>query len=220
MTDLKQAHWDTDVPVPLKWMRQFRYFASLFEKISALQGDVVECGVGKGNTFLMLCYLAGASSIQRTVRGFDSFAGFPQPSVHDVSYRNPRAGEWCVPETLVRERLKTAGVHDAYPQLQVCITPGFLGETLPKEAHAPYEIAFLHLDVDIYDSYRDGLQYLFPKVVPGGIVAFDEYREFSPKRPTEEKWPGCTKAVDEYLAPLGYTPVYHPETRKYFVMKR
>ena len=53
-------------------------------------------------------------------------------------------------------------------------------------------IALLHLDVDLYKSYKDCLDYLYPLVAKGGIVAFDEYQSTS-------KYSGCKKAVDEFL---------------------
>lgn len=207
--------WETPHPVKVGWMRQFRYFARLFDRIATVAGDVVECGVGMGTTFVMLAYLAGSD--RRRLRGFDSFAGFPEPTEHDRSWRNPQAGEWKVNPEDIWNRLRESGIPDEFPDLSITISPGLLAEMLPKEP--PYEIAFLHLDVDLYASYRDGLQYLFPRVVPGGIVLFDEYREYSSQHPNEEKWPGATKAIDEYLKPLGYTLNYYPETRKYFVVK-
>ena len=207
--------WTTPQAVKIGWMRQFRYFVRMFDRIATVAGDAVECGVGMGTTFAMLAYLAGSD--QRRLRGFDSFAGFPEPTDHDDSWRSPKAGEWKVDAESAWALLRASGVQEAFPDLAITITPGFLSETLPKEP--PYDIAFLHLDVDIYTSYRDALQYLFPRVASGGIVLFDEYREYSPQRPNEEKWPGATKAIDEYLKPLGYTVNYYAETKKYWVVK-
>jgi hypothetical protein len=214
------TQWDNSSVVHVGWMKQFRYMTRVFEMIKDVPGDVVECGIGEGNTFAMLAYLSGSENPKepRMLRGFDSFEGFPEPDASDKSWRDPKKGEWKVPIDLVNERLERSNILKTYPSLKTKITPGFLGDTLPKEGG--YQIAFLHLDVDIYPSYRDGLKYLFPLVAKGGVVLFDEYMEFSSKNPTEEKWPGATKAIDEYLKPLGYEMQYYAETKKYYVIKK
>ena len=53
------------------------------------------------------------------------------------------------------------------------------------------KIALLHLDVDLYQSYKDCLTHLFPKVASGGVILFDE-RE-------SETYPGGKKAIDEFM---------------------
>ena len=192
--------WQTSAPVKVGWMRQFRYFVRMFERISNVAGDVVECGVGVGTSFAMLAYLSGSE--RRRLRGFDSFAGFPQPTEYDRSWRDPKAGEWKVDSQIVRHLLEEVGISKQFPELQITIRPGFLSETLPREPD--YDIAFLHLDVNVYPSYRDALKYLFPRVVPGGVVLFDEYKEYSAQKPDEEKWPGATRANrSSILARLG-----------------
>ena len=214
------TQWKQSNAVQVGWMRQFRYLCRMYDLIADVPGDIVECGIGEGTTFAMLAYLAGSDTTPRVLRGFDSFQGFPEPAPIDDSWRKPQKGEWAIEEAAVRTLLETASIPEKFPGLSINITPGFLNDTLPKEVVKGYQIAFLHLDVDIYPSYRDGLENLFPLVAPGGVVLFDEYKEFSSKNPKNEKWPGATKAIDEYLLPLGYEPQYYPETKKYFVIKR
>src|SRR6266487_648209 len=88
--------WATTQPVPVGWMRQFRYFTRLYDRIHGLAGDVVECGLGEGNTFAMLAYLIGTEERQqpRTLWGFDSFEGWPEPDACDASPRKAQKGEW------------------------------------------------------------------------------------------------------------------------------
>ena len=210
------TQWETPHAVPVRWMRQFRYFVRMFDRIVNVSGDIVECGVGTGATFAMLAYLAGHSA--RRLRGFDSFQGWPEPTEHDRSWRNPKAGEWRMPEFVARNLLQESNIPKEFPALEIVIVPGFLGETLSKEP--PYQISFLHLDVDLYSSYRDALVHLFPRVSAGGVVLFDEYREYARTKPDEEKWPGATKAIDEYIGPLGYHLHCDPEAQKYFLVKR
>ncbi|MCP4376893.1 MAG: hypothetical protein GY794_12035, partial [bacterium] len=53
-------------------------------------------------------------------------------------------------------------------------------------------IAVLFLDCDLYQSYIDCLEALYDKVVPGGVVVFDEYYSL--------KYPGACWAVAEFFA--------------------
>jgi hypothetical protein len=200
-------------------MRQFRYMAGLFDRIKEIPGDVVECGLGEGHTFAMLAYLVGSERTQpaRILWGFDSFEGWPEPTDYDRSPREPKRGEWYVSQDQVKQRLEGSLVNTEFPDLEIRIVPGFFGETLA--AFPDRAIAFLHLDCDLYTSYRDGLIHLFPKVSPGGGVLFDEYQEFPQEYVGVEKWPGATKAINDYLAGSGLPLQYHEETKKYYVIK-
>lgn len=220
----RPTHWHTEAPVPVGWMRQFEYFLESFARIKNVPGDLVECGLGEGNTFAMMAYLIGSNSQEnnRTLWGFDSFQGWPEPSLFDASPRQPQAGEWKISDEMVKQRFAESGIYKNFPNLKIKLVPGFLRDTLPNFSSERL-IAFLHLDVDLYEGYRDALRYLFPLVATGGIVAFDEYKEF-PNRPEYgngkiEKWPGCSKAVDDFFRGRPEQIQYSSKTRKYFVIK-
>ena len=53
------------------------------------------------------------------------------------------------------------------------------------------EINILHIDCDLYQSYKDCLDKLYTKVVSGGCIIFDEYYSL--------KYPGPRIAVDEFF---------------------
>jgi O-methyltransferase len=214
------TQWATLSPVTVGWMRQFRYFSRLYDKIRNVPGDVVECGLGEGGSFAMLAYLVGSenSPPSRMLWGYDSFAGWPEPSSYDESPCQPKKGQWAVPEQHMRKWLDGSMINKEFPELQLYIIPGFFEETLPAFPDRP--IAFLHIDADLYSSYHDALTYLFPKVTHGGIVLFDEYKEFPPDYNGVEKWPGATKAIDDYFASLSYRLQHYEETKKYYVIKQ
>ncbi len=227
------TQWATPVPPKVGWMRQFRYFIKRYESIRYVAGDVVECGLGEGNTFLMLAYLVGSEwpdsqirALPRVLWGFDSFEGWPDPTKDDQSPRNPQKGEWRVSQEMILERLAASSIPQEFPDVMIRIVPGFFASTLQDFPERP--IAFLHIDCDLYTGYRDVLTALFPKVAKGGVVLFDEYKEFPPLPEYDygriEKWPGATKAIDEYFADSPYAIrsylINHwPGSRKYFVIK-
>lgn len=220
------TQWHTENVVPVGWMKQFEYFISLAQCVRDVPGAFVECGLGEGNTFTMLAFLIGNNgwASTRKLWGYDSFEGWPEPTAYDDSPRKPKKGEWKVHEEMVKRVLDNSGILDEFPDLNINIVKGFVGDTLP-DYPKDEPIAFLHIDLDLYPGYRDALDNLFPLVSPNGIIALDEYKEYhnTPEYGfgTIEKWPGCTWAVNEYLATNGRLekPVYHPQTRKYFIQK-
>jgi hypothetical protein len=159
------------------------YLKELYDQIASIEGDIVECGVGYGDSLFAFSVLAAREGKGRRVWGFDSFEGFPETSIEDQSPRNPQKGQWgdATLEKLQNriEIIKPGNIE---------IRKGFFEDTLPAYSG---KIALLHIDADIYQSYKTALNCLFDKVEPRGIVAFDEYGI--------DIWPGATKAVDEFL---------------------
>lgn len=194
-----------------KMFKQVLYFHAQYAKINNLSGDIVECGVGYSRTFQVLaCLLRREEHPSRTLYGFDSFEGFPEPHPEDKSSRNPQKGEWKVltPAQLHRILVQLR-LGEEFVDSRIRIVKGFFEDTLPK---AKIEnIALLHLDVDLYQSYKTCLEYLFPKVVSGGMVLFDEY--------DTPNWPGAKKAIDEYFKNTSYRPQKDAESGKYFLIK-
>jgi len=88
------------------------------------------------------------------------------------------------------------------------LVEGDILESIPRyvENNPALKIALLVVDVDIYEPTKAVLEYLYPSVVPGGVVILDDYAV----------WAGATKAVDEYFNgkvkfkkfPFNPTPTY------------
>ena len=194
-----------------KVLPKVRYFDRMYDKIRNVEGDIVECGIGYSRTFQILCLLADEEGKRRGVWGFDSFEGFPEPTAEDKSSRNPKKGEWKV-MTLeqVYKILHIIRIPHEYIEKHIHLVKGYFEDTVPKSAVA--KIALLHLDVDLYASYKVCLEHLFPKVAKGGIVLFDEYGSTA-------SFPGARKAIDEYFKSMPYTISKDEASGKYFVVK-
>jgi Macrocin-O-methyltransferase (TylF) len=69
---------------------------------------------------------------------------------------------------------------------QVVFLKGMFAETFPT---APFtRLALIRLDGDTYESTRDCLVHLYPRLSPGGYCIIDDYHSF----------PDCQQAVSEY----------------------
>ena len=190
------------------------YFWRRFEQIRDVPGDIIECGVGKAKTFQLLALLTYLEGRGRTLWGFDSFAGYPEPTPEDESPRRRRKGEWRVMGAeAVRPLLEAIGLPPEFVRERVRVVPGFFEDTLPSSGAGP--IALLHLDVNLYRSYRICLEELFPHVSPGGAVLFDEYA----REQDLVKCPGAKRAIDEYFAGTPYAIKRDPLYPRYYLLK-
>lgn len=170
-----------------------------------LPGDIVECGVWRGGSMMVVAKVLAARGERRTLHLFDTFEGMTTPSEHDISVagrsaaaelaRITRKGPdaaWCAAgEEDVRQNLASTG----YPLEHVRLVRGKVEDTLPGAA--PDVISLLRLDTDWYESTRHELECLYDRVVSGGVVIIDDYGY----------WQGARKAVDEYLPKLSPRPL-------------
>jgi len=185
------------VRVTPDWFVRLVYFSDLLRRVRGVPGDVAECGVADGTSLAMLTSILRATDDLdgRRVWGFDAWEGLPPASEADLSHERSIAAAGMFGHTSVRrvgEELTAYGWTDAAAGDAITLVPGYFEDTLPSFDRP---LAFLHVDADLYESYRCVLTNLWPHVQPGGVVAFDEYEE-------TEKWPGAKKAVDEFLGSL------------------
>ncbi len=188
---------------------RYLYFLDQLEKVKDIPGDIVECGVSIGHGALLFLLLSEFLGVERTYYGFDSFAGFPDPVEKDETTPITGKGFWASPPDTVLRVLKDGRIPEDTIRDRVRLTKGMFDETLPR-----YEgrIALLHLDCDLYESYRRSLETLYNKVSPGGIIMFDEY--------ADNRWPGARKAIDEFFADKPEKPMAHHKCSwKYYVSK-
>ena len=205
------------VRLDTRWFTHVSYFAELLAKVSTLGGDLVECGVADGVSLSMISSLNRAISPleDRTIWGFDAWAGLPSPTEADLTHEKSIATAGMFGYTSirrVREELMGYGWAEADIDKTIKLIPGYFEQTLPGFQS---DIALLHIDADLYDSYRCALVNLWPKVRTGGIVAFDEYED-------TEKWPGARRAVDEFLGTLapGVATLHEHRCGKWWVSKQ
>jgi hypothetical protein len=170
-------------------LNRFAYFGRIFDRIKTIDGDVVECGVYRGLSLILLAVYVRNEGRHRDLWGFDSFEGFPDVPAWERSQfaREGRFGDTTAGEV---ERAVSFALGDpALTTVRLHLKPGFFDQTLP--AYQGDKIALLHLDCDLYNSYRTALTELYPRVVSGGVVCFDEYHD--------DNYPGATQAIREYL---------------------
>lgn len=141
-------------------------------------GTFIEVGVYHGGTAWHLAKLAESQG--RPLYLFDTFAGMPYAiegldshPVGDFKDTSLEAVQAAIPYAIC--------VKGIFPQ----------GDELPPSP----TIAFAHLDCDQYQSYRDALDYLDTRMIPGGLIWCDDVPCLA----------GAAKALNEYCARTGRT---------------
>jgi hypothetical protein len=120
------------------------------------------------------------------------------PTEKDITHFEPRAAEksydvnkegdvckWAyAPFDEAQRNIFSTG----YPKGKIHFIVGPVEKTLPQKV--PDHISLLRLDTDFYDSTRAEMEYLYPRLSPGGVIIVDDYGH----------WQRARIAVDEYLA--------------------
>jgi len=168
-----------------------RILLDLLDATRRIEGQVAECGVFRGATLLAMALHLERSASSRRVFGFDSFEGFGARIDLDLALggaadRHKRRGGFASTSAgEVWTRAARLGVAD-----RIALEVGWLPESL--DAARDERFSFVHLDCDLYESYRGCLEFFYPRLSKGAIVLLDEY--------DDPPWPGCNRAVDEFLA--------------------
>ena len=150
-------------------------------------GAFAECGVYRGGTALLLAEATAGSG--KPLHLFDTFAGMPAEAADDPGVHSPGHFD---DTSLDRVRNLLA------PHECARLHPGRLPATLAEVAQESFSL--VHLDVDLFATTRDCLEFFHPRLVPGGALVIDDYG-FELYRDT------VRRAVDEFFADRPEVPL-------------
>lgn len=174
-----------------------KYFLrSLLLLADGLPGDTAECGVFHGASSWFICkHFDGSGKVHHC---FDSFEGISEPGSADGDYW--RRGDSRTSEE--RTRATLAG-------FQVELHRGWIPERFGEVADRRF--CFVHVDVLLYEPTRDSVEFFYSRMVPGGVMLFDDYGS--------EMSPGAAKAIDEFVADRP-EPLIESPTQQAFLIRR
>lgn len=163
---------------------------TLLRQALHLDGDVWECGVYKGGTAAMLAAILKDHNSTKHLYLFDTFEGIPETNPNKDLHKR---GDFS--DTSLEAISNYVGF-----EKQRVIRKGFIPDTFRGLEAA--KISFAHVDVDIYQSILDCLNFIWPRLTNGGFIIFDDYGF-----PT---CPGARSAVDEFFADKSSIPLCLP----------
>ncbi len=139
---------------------------TLVGQCARLGGDILEVGVWRGGTGCLMAVRAGLMGSSAKVYLADTFSGVVKAGVMDPSYKGGEHADTSV--DFVLKSMEALGLKNV--DLLVGIFPEDTGKIVEDR-----RFSLCHIDVDVYSSAADVLDWVWPRLLPGGVVVFDDY---------------------------------------------
>lgn len=147
--------------------RCFELWKLIEQSVKLEYGDIIEIGVWRGGTGALIAKQAAACKIPATVYLCDTFTGVVKASDKDSVYNGGEHSD--ASEQMVKDLI--------YKQMNIDNVQIFKGvfpdQTGDKMQNMKFR--FCHIDVDVYQSAKDIVDWIWDKMVKGGIIVYDDY---------------------------------------------
>jgi O-methyltransferase len=138
----------------------------LLPETKGLEGPIVEVGVWRGGSGVLIAKRAELLGIRDRVYLCDTFAGVVKAGKHDSYFRDGEHSD--ASQALVEGLAEKNGLKNV--TVLKGVFPDDTGKSITED-----KIRFCHIDVDVYQSAKDVMGWLWPRLVPGGIIVVDDY---------------------------------------------
>ena len=152
---------------------------------------MAEFGVYQGSSARIMCEAKGDCALHL----FDTFSGMPDLGEQETVFAR---GQFAASLASVR---KTLGGYS-----QVHFHPGVFPESAQDLDSLRFSL--VHLDVDLYASTRAGLEFFYPRMIPGGIVITHDYSILT----------SVARAFSEFMREQGRSIIELPTTQAMVVI--
>jgi len=166
---------------------------SLARAQRGLDGAMAELGVYEGSSARIIC----EAKEDRPIYLFDTFAGLPEPSKSEA--RLLKRGQY---EASLRAVQTLLGGYT-----NVHFRPGMFPRSVAGIEGVRFSL--VHLDSDLYSSTLAGLEFFYPRMVPGGIILAHDYSTL----------PGVSRAFAEFLGDEQGSVIELPTTQAMIVAR-
>jgi O-methyltransferase len=155
-----------------------------------------------GSAFLIARAFELLQGASVPVEVIDTFEGHTSsdPTAHDHPIHTPgHFGDTSFED--VREYLSRFSA--------LTVRKGAFADISPQLNHPTY--GFIHLDVDLYQPTRAGLEYFGPRMAVGGVIVLDDYGA--------RKCPGIQRAAEEFLGGRADFQPWHANTEQLILVR-
>jgi len=169
------------------------YYQATGIKEREISGAIAEVGVWRGNSARLFRHLLQ----DRDLHLFDTFSGFDPRDCH----REPQTSA-------------SAAVGGKFGDTSLAAVRAFVGEHPNIHYHPGWfpgtaerlprsiRFALVHLDSDLYEPTKAGLEFFYCRLVPGGLMLIHD---------CANSFKGCRQAVYEFFASQPETPIIFPD---------
>lgn len=147
------------------------------------EASILEVGVWRGGTAGIMAQQLAYLKSNATLYLADTFSGVAKAGTNDRFYSGGEhndTSQQMAEDILINK--------SRYPNYK--ILKGIFPDDTAHEIPVAEKFGLCHIDVDVYDSAKDILEWIWNKLIPGGVVVFDDYGFHS--------CTGVTKLVEEY----------------------
>lgn len=155
-----------------------------------VSGDLAELGVYRGNSAAILAHYARQHG--RHLMLFDTFEGFDRRDLAGEDAGKPvDFGDTSL--DLVKHAVGVDSVR---------YVKGFFPESIPSDLESS-AFCIAHLDCDLYEPTKAGLEFFYPRLSGGGLLMIHDYHN--------RYWTGVKQAVDEFLCKIDESIISIPD---------
>jgi len=129
-----------------------------------LDGEIAEVGVYQGGSSKIICEIKGDKKLHL----FDTFQGLP-----DITEKDNCFGKKLWTKNLCNDTSLELVKNYLSKYKNVYFYQGEFPSTSAPVKDSKF--SFVHLDVDLYKSTKDCLEFFYPRLVPGGIILTHDY---------------------------------------------
>jgi O-methyltransferase len=172
-----------------------------------LNGDVAECGCWKGHSSFIIATLLSKNNFQNQFHIFDSFEG-------GLSEKTEKDRKDQYGLDTIKEKEMFFSFEESVGKVLekfnfIKLYKGWIPDRF--EEIKEQKFSFVHIDVDLYEPTLDSLEFFYPRLVEKGSIIVDDYGFM--------QFPGCKKAVDEFLKRNEFTFFYEMPAGGCFIIK-
>jgi len=138
----------------------------LIEQVRHVEGDIIEVGVWRGGSGALMAYKSQLDKIDAKVYLCDTYEGVVKAGERDPVYKGGEVADTST--QLVEDLLKRYNL--ANFEILKGIFPEDTGHRLENN-----KFRLCHIDVDVYQSAKDTLDWVWGRMDVGGVVVFDDY---------------------------------------------
>jgi len=179
-------------------------FLEEFDKVSDIEGDIIECGSARCGTSVIMANYIRKKGINKKIYAYDSFQGFDKEEHKSDLTTSSSDAFTTLSYEYVTKKINKLGFSDI-----VIPVKGFFEETLPK---LQSKFCFALIDCDLEKSLIFSAEHVWRHLSKNGIILFDDY--------TSELYPSAHKGIEFFVNKFKNEIIDHGLKNGLYIVKK
>jgi len=144
---------------------EYYMILSLAKTFASKEGSLIEIGTYQGCSARLMCEVKGDKKLYVC----DTYEGLPESHKKDRGIH--KVSQYACSLESVKKYL------EGFPNVE--FVKGFFPQSAEGIIPDDERFAFAHIDVDLYEGTLQGIRYLYPKMITGGVIISHDYSVLS-----------------------------------------